>query len=344
MTEGSQMCLAGPALVKAALGQIVDPEELGGAAMHAAISGTVDFHAADDTSCLTHLRSLIDHLPPHQPLTRSKDTEIIEPDADRLYDLVSANGTSEYDMRDVLQCIVDVDSFDEYKADYGQSLVTGFARIGGRSIGIVANQKTRNQSASGELQIGGVLYADAAEKAARFVMVCNQTQIPIIFFQDVMGFMVGKLAEQGGIIRAGAKLVSAMSNTVVPKVTVVVGGSFGAGNYALCGKAYDPALILAWSCARYAVMGGSQAADTLLSLKIRDAERSGKTLSPEETDALRDSVRSSYEEQTDIRYGAARGWVDAVIAPDETRTWLLAALSFLPRETSSDFRTGVFQV
>ncbi len=344
MTEGSQMCLAGPALVKAALGQIVDPEELGGASMHAAISGTVDFHADSDGSCLAHLRSLIDHLPPHKPLAQANDSEGSEQDAAPLYDLVSAEGTSEYDMRDVLRCIVDVGSLDEYKAAYGQSLVTAFAKIGGRSVGIVANQKTRHQSATGELQIGGVLYADAADKAARFVMACNQTTIPIIFFQDVMGFMVGKQAEQGGIIRAGAKLVNAMSNSVVPKLTVVVGGSFGAGNYALCGKAYDPTLILAWTCARYAVMGGSQAADTLLSLKLRDAERSGKTLSPEETDALRDSVRSSYEEQTDIRYGAARGWVDAVIAPHDTRMWLQSALSFLPDRTSSDFRTGVFQV
>jgi len=344
MTEGSQMCLAGPALVKAALGQIVDPEELGGASMHASISGTVDFHADGDASCLAHLRSLIDHLPAHTALAETDDADNVAPDPAPLYDLVSADGSAEYDMKEVLRCVVDVDSMDEYKADYGQSLITAFARIGGRSVGIVANQKTRNQSANGELQIGGVLYADAADKAARFVMDCNQTKIPIVFFQDVMGFMVGKQAEQGGIIRAGAKLVNAMSNSVVPKLTVVVGGSFGAGNYALCGKAYDPSLILAWTCARYAVMGGSQAADTLLSLKVRDAERSGRSLSPDEIETLRTTVRNSYEEQTDIRYGAARGWVDAVIAPHDTRMWLKSALSFLPNETLGDFRTGVFQV
>lgn len=346
MTEGSQMCLAGPALVKAALGQIVDPEELGGASMHAAISGTVDFHEPDDPTCLQRLRSLIDHLPDHTPLATLDGQGVDEPD-DRsapLYELVAADGSAEYEMRDVLNCIVDEASLEEYKGDYGKSLITAFARIGGRSVGIVANQKTRNQSAAGELQIGGVLYADAAEKAARFVMVCNQTKIPLIFFQDVMGFMVGKHAEQGGIIRSGAKLVNAMSNSIVPKITVVVGGSFGAGNYALCGKAYDPALILAWPCARYAVMGGAQAADTLLSLKLRDAQRSGQELSDDEIAELRESVRGRYEQQTDIRYGAARGWVDAIIAPHQTRHWLQAALSFLPAEFSEDFRTGVFQV
>ena len=349
MTEGSQMCLAGPALVKAALGQIVDPEELGGASMHSAISGTVDFHEPDDPTCLAHLRQLVDHLPPHEPHATLDDVTTegrsdAVPDSDPLYDIVSHDGTTEYDMRDVLDCIVDSETWDEYKKDYGKSLLTAFARIGGRSVGIVANQKNRNHSAGGELQIGGVLYADAADKAARFVMVCNQTKVPIIFFQDVMGFMVGKQAEQAGIIRAGAKLVSAMSNSIVPKLTVVVGGSFGAGNYALCGKAYDPAMILAWPCARYAVMGGTQAADTLLSLKIRDAARSGNELSDDEIAELRDSVRSRYEQQTDIRYGAARGWVDAIIAPHETRTWLQAALSFLPATFSEDFRTGVFQV
>ncbi len=342
MTEGSQMCLAGPALVRAALGQIVDPEELGGASMHASISGTVDFHEPDDTSCLKRLRSLFAHLPQHTPLAATSVDH--GPAAEPLYDLVSADGTAEYDMRDVLRCIVDPESLDEYKRDYGQTLITAFARIGGRSVGIVASQKTRRQAADGELQIGGVLYADAASKAARFVMDCNQMRIPLIFFQDVMGFMVGKQSEQHGIIRAGAKLVNAMSNSVVPKLTVIIGGSFGAGNYALCGKAYDPTLILAWPCARYAVMGGAQAADTLLSLKLREARRSGQELSDQDRAALKDTIRTRYEEQTDIRYGAARGWVDAIIPPHETRSWLQTALSFLPREIPQPFRTGVFQV
>lgn len=346
MTEGSQMCLAGPALVKAALGQTVDPEALGGASMHSAISGTVDFHEPDDPTCLAHLRQLVGNLPRYEPHVALDDVNATDavPDSDPIYDIVSPDGTTEYDMHDVLNCIIDAESWNEYKQDYGKSLLTAFARIGGRSVGIVANQKNRNHSAAGELQIGGVLYADAADKAARFVMVCNQTKIPIIFFQDVMGFMVGKQAEQSGIIRSGAKLVSAMSNSIVPKLTVVIGGSFGAGNYALCGKAYDPTMILAWPCARYAVMGGTQAADTLMSLKIRDAARSGNQLSDDAIDELRDSVRSRYEQQTDIRYGAARGWIDAIIAPHKTREWLKAAMSFLPTTFSEDFRTGVFQV
>jgi acetyl-CoA carboxylase carboxyltransferase component len=223
-------------------------------------------------------------------------------------------------------------------------VVTAFARIGGRAVGIIANQKSHTQSAAGELQIGGVIYADAADKAARFVMNCNQTGLPLVFLQDVQGFIVGKRAEQSGIIRAGAKLVNVVSNSVVPKLTVILGGSFGAGNYALCGKAYDPALILAWPSARYAVMGASQAAETLLSLRLREANRAGKKLSPEEIEELRESIRSRYVEQTDIRYAAARGWVDAVIAPHETRTWLAAALSLLPTKGFETFRTGVLQV
>ncbi len=345
MTEGSQLCLAGPALVKAAIGQVSDPEELGGVAMHSAVSGTVDFREPDDTACLTRLRSLIALLPP-QVSSQSNSEHAGQPavDSQRLYDLVSADGHLEYDVRDVLACIVDADSQQEYKAEYGQSLVTAFARIGGRPVGIVANQKQRTRTGVGEVQIGGVLYPDAADKAARFVMDCNQTGVPLIFFQDVQGFMVGTRAEQSGIIRAGAKLVNVVSNSVVPKLTVILGGSFGAGHYALCGKAYDPALILAWPSARYAVMGADQAAETLLSLRVREAERAGQPLSPTEVAELRESVRSRYVAQTDIRYGAARGWVDAIIAPHETRQWLAAALEWLPTGVHGGFRTGVLQV
>jgi acetyl-CoA carboxylase carboxyltransferase component len=344
MTEGSQLYLAGPALVKAAIGQEVDPEELGGAAMHAAVSGTVDYREPDDHACLARLRRLVGLLPP-----REYHAEWLNPpppahDPQRLYELVSGDGRSEYDMRDVLECLVDAGSLDEYKREYGQSVVTALARIGGRPVGLVANQKQRTQSAAGELQIGGVLYPDAADKAARFVMECNQTGAALVFLQDVQGFMVGKRAEQAGIIRAGAKLVNVVSNSVVPKLTVIVGGSFGAGNYALCGKAYDPALILAWPCARYAVMGAGQAAETLLALRLRDAERAGRSLSPEEVASLRESIRSRYLEQTDIRYGAARGWVDAIIPPHETRAWLAAALALLPTAPRGEFRTGVLQV
>jgi 3-methylcrotonyl-CoA carboxylase beta subunit len=347
MTEGSQMCLAGPALVKAAIGQIVDPEDLGGATMHSAISGTADFHEKDDHACLSRLRSLIGLLPARESCNGKRDSSDVKPpsvDPERQYELVPTDGHGEYDVRDVLAAIVDADSQQEYKAEYGQTVVTTFARIGGRPVGVVANQKRHSQSAAGERQIGGVLYPDAADKAARFVMDCNQTGLPLVFFQDVQGFMVGRQAEQSGIIRAGAKLVNVVSNSVVPKLTVIIGGSFGAGNYALCGKAYDPALILAWPCAQYAVMGASQAAETLLAIKMRDAERSGKPLSQEEIAAQRDSIRSRYEEQTNIRYAAARGWVDAIIAPHETRQWLELALQILPAVNDRQFRTGVLQV
>jgi 3-methylcrotonyl-CoA carboxylase beta subunit len=345
MTDGSQLCLAGPALVKAAIGQDVDPEELGGAAMHASISGTVDFHEPDEPSCLRRLRSLVALLPAVATNGSAIERqEVNAPSSDRLYDLIPTNGRGEYDIREVLTCIVDDNSIQEYKAEFGQTLVTAFARVGGHAVGFVANQKQRCRTAGGELQIGGVIYPDAADKAARFVMDCNQARIPIVFLQDVQGFMVGKQAEQAGIIRAGAKLVNVVSNSIVPKLTVIIGGSFGAGNYALCGKAYDPALILAWPSAKYAVMGADQAAETLLALQVRDAERKGNILAENEIEELRQSIRIRYEEQTDIRYGAARGWVDAIIRPHETRDWLQTALDLLPATVEGNFRTGVLQV
>jgi 3-methylcrotonyl-CoA carboxylase beta subunit len=342
ITEGSQMCLAGPALVKAAIGQTDDPEELGGARMHAAISGTADFREPDDHACLQRLRSLIDLLP--KPAAPGGDPPRTQRRPDDLYQLVGADGHTVYDARDLLACIVDADSLQEYRAEYGQTVVAAYCRIGGRPVGVVADQRGPCRAASGEIQIGGVLYGDSAEKAARFVLDCNQTSLPIVFFQDVQGFMVGKRSEQSGIIRSGAKLVNAVSNSVVPKLTVIVGGSFGAGSYALCGKAYDPWLIVAWPGARYAVMGADQAADTLMQLQLRDAQKTGKSISDEEKKRLREEIRGRYEEQTDIRYGAARGWVDAIIAPHETRQWLIAALAMIPEKaTWGPFRTGVFQ-
>ena len=267
------MAVANDATVKAAIGQSADPEELGGAHMHAAISGTADYRAADNPACLQRLRSLVELLPtpasgyPAGPVA----AERCEPQRNRedLYQIVPADGRGEYDVRDLLACVVDAGTMQEYKEEFGRTVLTAFARIGGRPVGIVANQRRRCRTDSGEIQIGGVLYGDSAEKAARFVMECNQTALPIVFFQDVQGFMVGKQAEQSGIIRRGAKLVNVVSNSVVPKLTVIVGGSFGAGSYALCGKAYDPWLIVAWPTARYAVMGAEQAADTLLQLRLR---------------------------------------------------------------------------
>ena len=333
MTEGSQLCLAGPALVKAAIGQTVDPEELGGASMHSRISGTVDFHEPDDAACLARLRSLIGLLPDRS--TRKAGTDPRR-SAEDLYSLVPADGRGEFDVRELLDCIVDAGSLQEFQTEFGKTVVTGYARINGMPAGIVANQRCRSKSAQGEVQIGGVLYGDAAEKAARFVKDCNQTRVPIVFIQDVQGFMVGKQAEQSGIIRSGAQLVHAMSVATVPKFTVIVGSSFGAGNYAMCGRAYDPTLMLAWPNARFAVMGGDQAADTMLSLRIRDAEKTGVKLSAEAINEMRDSLRGRYAEQTDIRYGAARGWVDAIIAPHETRKWLAAALSLVPIKSETN--------
>ena len=350
MTEGSGLYLAGPSLVEAAIGQIIDAEELGGAHMHAEISGTVDFCEKDDPSCLKRLRSLIALLPESEQAQNSKSSAKNKPTApaknpEALYDLISFDGQKTYDARDLLASIIDADSLDEYKAGYGKTLVTTYARIGGHAVGIVANQRHQVRTKKHGIQMGGVIYADSADKAARFVMDCNQTGLPIIFFQDVTGFMVGRDAEQSGIIRSGAKLVSAVSNSVVPKITVVVGGSFGAGNYALCGKAYDPRFILAWPNARYAVMGAAQASDTVFAVLARARARDDKKTPPEELEQLRATVKKTYEEQTDIRYGAARGWVDAIVQPHETREVLMRLLSYVSRPMpKARFHTGVIQV
>ena len=348
MTKGSGLYLAGPSLVKAAIGQIVDAEELGGAQMHAEISGTVDFYEKDDASCLNRLRSLIALLPEAEKTKAAKiDKKMPKPakNPDALYELVSLDGQKNYDTRDLLASIIDANSIDEYKADYGKTLVTAYARINGHAVGIVANQRLQVRTKKEGIQMGGVIYPDSADKAARFVMDCNQTGLPIVFFQDVTGFMVGRDAEQSGIIRSGAKLVNAVSNSVVPKITVVVGGSFGAGNYAMCGKAYDPRFIVAWPSARYAVMGAAQASDTVFSILARARERGDKKSTHEDLEELRAKVKQNYEEQTDIRYGAARGWVDAIIQPRETRDVLIQLLQYVSRPMpKARFHTGVIQV
>jgi acetyl-CoA carboxylase carboxyltransferase component len=348
MTEGSGLYLAGPSLVKAAIGQIVDTEELGGAHMHAEISGTVDFYVKDDVECLQRNRSLVAHLPEAEvtkedPAATKAKAPANQPDA--LYDLIDLEGRKQYDGRDLLASIIDADSLDEYKADYGKTLVTAYARIGGHSVGIVANQRHQVRTKKAGIQMGGVIYSDSADKAARFIMDCNQTGLPIVFFQDVTGFMVGRDAEQSGIIRSGAKLVNAVSNSVVPKITIVVGGSFGAGNYALCGKAYDPRFILAWPNARYAVMGAAQASDTVFSVLKRSRERGDRKATPEELEQLRAKVKETYQEQTDIRYGAARGWIDAIIQPRDTRDVLIRLLGYVrrPAPEGARFHTGVIQ-
>jgi len=348
MTKGSGLYLAGPSLVKAAIGQVVDAEELGGAQMHAEISGTVDFFEKDDPSCLKRLRSLVGLLPEaKESKTPRPSKEAFKPakDPDTVYDLISFDGQKQYDVRDLLATVVDEGSVDEYKADYGKTIVTAYARVNGRPVGIVANQRLQVRTKKEGIQMGGVIYSDSADKAARFIMDCNQTHLPIIFFQDVTGFMVGRDAEQSGIIRSGAKLVNAVSNSIVPKITVVVGGSFGAGNYAMCGKAYDPRFIVAWPTARYAVMGAAQASDTVFSILARARDRGDKKTTQEELEELRIKVKQNYEEQTDIRYGAGRGWVDAIIQPHETRDVLIRLLQYVTRPTpEANFHTGVIQV
>lgn len=343
MTEGSGLYLAGPQLVKAAIGQEIDQESLGGATMHAELSGTVDFREKNDEACLKRLKSLIGLLPAETGIQNPESRAQTESEfpATKMLDIVSLDGRREYDVRDLLRCLVDAGSMDEYKADYGKSIVTTFVRLGGRPVGIVANQRMRVQSKAIGLQMPGVIYADSADKAARFIMDCNQTRLPLLFLQDVSGFMVGRDAEQSGIIRSGAKMVNALSNSTVPKITVVTGGSYGAGNYAMCGKAFDPRFIFAWPNAKYAVMGAAQASDVVYNILARAAKDRPK----EELDRLRQQVKENYVEQADIRYAAARGWVDAVIQPHETRPMLLRAFALATRPAAkASFHTGVLQV
>jgi len=341
MTEGSGLFLAGPALVQAAIGQKTDAETLGGADMHAEISGTVDFKEKDDAACITRLRSLVGKIgsTPREAFSRvAYDAKKDAPKfaAEDLYGLLDPTpaATNSYDIHDVIARIVDRSEFDEYKAEFGRTLVCGYARIGGRAVGIVANQKLHQQQivAMGpqagmkRTEFGGVIYTESAQKAARFIMDCNQQLVPLVFLHDVNGFMVGKDAEWSGIIRAGAKMVSAVSTSVVPKITVILGGSFGAGHYAMCGKAYDPRFVFAWPTARYAVMSGASAANTLVEVRVKQLERSGKTLSAEEKQSIYDEIKATYDAQADPRYGAARLWIDAIIDPAKTREVLLEAL------------------
>jgi len=350
MTEGSGLFLAGPALVQAAIGQKISAEELGGAKMHAEVSGTVDFREPNDDACLAQVRALVDKMGQRAgaPFSRTAADPPAYP-AEDIYGVFSSDPARQYDMREIIARLVDRSEFEEYRAEYGRTLLCGYARIGGWAVGIVANQKKHIQvtaHGTGEKRIhfGGVIYTESAEKAARFILDCNQNLVPLVFLHDVNGFMVGKEAEWSGIIRAGAKMVNAVSNSVVPKIAVICGGSFGAGHYAMCGKAYDPRFIFAWPTARYAVMSGDSAAGTLVEIKIKQLERAGKKLSEEERQALYESVRSTYEHQTDPRYAAARLWVDAIIDPAQTREaliWALEAAALNPEVP--ELRTGVFQ-
>jgi 3-methylcrotonyl-CoA carboxylase beta subunit len=357
MTEGSGLFLAGPALVQAAIGQKYTAEELGGATMHSEISGTVDFKEPNDHLCLARLRSLVSRLGhgPSAPFDRAPfDPQLDAPrfPPQELYalldpDPVKGAGHS-YDIHEVIARLVDRSQFDEYKQDYGKTVVCGYGRIGGFAVGIVANQKTHqthtSQTGEKRVEFGGVIYAESAQKAARFIMDCNQNLIPLIFLHDVNGFMVGRDAEWSGIIRAGAQMVSAVANSTVPKITVILGGSFGAGHYAMCGKAYDPRFLFAWPTARYAVMSGASAASTLVEIKIRQLERGGKQLSDPEKSQVFASIKASYDEQTDGRYAAARLWVDAIIDPAKTREVLFTALQATALNPEVEkFNPGVIQ-
>jgi acetyl-CoA carboxylase carboxyltransferase component len=343
MTEGSGLFLAGPSLVQAAIGQKTDPEELGGAAMHAAISGTVDFKEPNDHLCLARLRSLVAKIGERtgtaEVFRRRKFDAVRDAPkfaAEDVYGLLNPvpGASNVYDMREVIARIVDRSEFDEYKQEFGRTVLCGYAWIGGGAVGIVANQKTnQNQTVAmgpsagmTQMEVGGVIYTESAQKAARFIMDCNQNLVPLVFLHDVNGFMVGKEAEWSGIIRAGAKMVSAVSTSVVPKITVIIGGSFGAGHYAMCGKAYDPRFLFAWPTARYAVMSGASAATTLADMRARQMERGGKALSDAQKKALYDEIKATYDAQADPRYGAARLWIDAIIDPARTREMLIAAL------------------
>jgi len=345
MTEGSGLFLGGPALVKAAIGQVISAEELGGAKMHAEISGTIDFKEPDDPSTLKHIRKLVLQMgsPKPSPIRKIESSDPQYPISD-LYRIMPFNPTQEYDIREIIARIVDKSEFIEYKKEYGQTLVCGYAHVGGYPVGIVANQKKHILRKGKPPEFGGVIYTESAEKAARFIMDCNQNTIPLLFIHDVNGFMVGRDAEQSGIIKAGAKMVNVVSNSVVPKISLIIGGSYGAGNYAMCGKAYDPNFIFSWPSSKYAVMGGAQAANTLLDLKVRQLERSGKKLSDEEKKKLLDNITETYLSQTDPRYAAARLWVDELILPEETRKRLIVALeavSHIPE--FEQFNPGVIQ-
>ena len=337
--------LAGPFLVRAAIGESVEAETLGGAVTHSEISGVTDYRVPDDETCIQTIRELVSHLG-ERPTAGFQRMEPLPPQdgAERIYELVSGDGSRPYDAREMLQCIIDRDSWTEYKEGYGRTLVTGYGRVDGWSVGIVANQRQVVRTRSGEMQVGGVIYSDAADKAARFIMNCNQKRVPLVFFQDVTGFMVGTRAEHGGIIKDGAKMVNAVANSVVPKFTIVVGNSFGAGNYAMCGRAYDPRLMCAWPSARIAVMGGSQAAKTLLQIELRKLEKKGERLSEDDRQALLSRMESRYERQTAPYYAAARLWIDAIIDPAETRNWISLGLSMANQNpTMPAFNPGVIQ-
>ncbi|MCL6524771.1 MAG: acyl-CoA carboxylase subunit beta [Thermoflavifilum sp.] len=347
MVEGNgSMFLAGPYLVKAAIGEDADAEALGGAEMHNSISGTADARFPSDEACLDHIRTSISLLASPQNAGLARITPIPpRKSPDDIYGILPDDPTRPYDMQEIIDRLVDDSVFTPYKPEYGKTLICGYAHIEGWAVGIVANQRIPVRTRLGEIQMGGVIYPDSADKAARFVMLCNQKKLPIVFLQDVTGFMVGTRSEQAGIIKNGAKLVNAVANSVVPKITVIVGNSFGAGNYAMCGRAYDPRFIFAWPSARIAVMGGQQAAETLLQIEISRRKKKGETLSEDEEKKLLDEISQKYAAQMAPHYAAARLWVDEIIDPLDTRLYIREALHAANQAPiTHNFCTGVLQV
>jgi len=346
MTEGSGLYLAGPALVKAAIGQEISHDELGGAHVHAALSGTIDYREPNDDACIERLRRLVALLPADPP---SAVSDLAEPPArpgESLLDSAYSDPRATYDVHNLLAAILDGGRLDEYKAEFGKTLVCGFGRLEGMALGVVASQRLRfRPEGNGPIQFGGVIYGDSADKAARFVLQCNQSGLPILFIQDVVGFDVGRDAERSGIIRRGAKLVSAVSNGVTPRITLITGNSFGAGHYALCGRAFDPRFLVAWPTARYAVMGATQAARTMLDVNVAALKREGQPIDATTLDTMTRDLTRKYENETDIRYGAARLWIDAIIDPRQTRQVLAGLFDVAVRcRSTTPITTGVFQV
>jgi acetyl-CoA carboxylase carboxyltransferase component len=347
MVEGNgSIFLAGAYLVKAAIGEDIDNETLGGAMTHTEISGIADYKFATEQDCLDHIKKIMNKTgaAPTAGFDRIAAKDPLKP-VDTIYGVIPEGNLKPYDMLEIIERLVDNSEFDQFKKDYGKTILCGYARIDGWAVGIVANQRLVCKSKKGEMQIGGVIYNDSADKAARFIMNCNQKKIPLVFLQDVTGFMVGSRSEHSGIIKDGAKMVNAVANSVVPKITIVIGNSYGAGNYAMCGKAYDPRFIYAWPSAKIAVMGGDQAAKTLAQIQVATMKAKGKEVTAEEEKKLLDTIKDRYYKQTTPYYAAARLWVDGIIDPAETRKIIAEGITAANHNPELEsFKTGVFQV
>ncbi|MBS1597971.1 MAG: acyl-CoA carboxylase subunit beta [Bacteroidetes bacterium] len=348
MVEGNgSIFLAGPYLVKAAIGENIDAETLGGAETHNSISGIADYKCKTEHECLDHVKKIISKLGHSKQNAGFDHVDAVKPkkNPDEIYGILPTDGTKSYDMLEIIDRIVDAPGIEQFKEEYGRTIVCGYARIEGWAVGIVANQRTIVKSKKGEMQMGGVIYNDSADKAARFIMNCNQKKIPLVFLQDVTGFMVGSRSEHSGIIKDGAKMVNAVANSVVPKITIVIGNSYGAGNYAMCGKAYDPRFIFAWPTAKIAVMGGDQAAKTLLQIQVSSLKAQGKNIDPEDEKKLLDEIKGRYDKQTSPYYAASRLWVDEIIDPADTRRIIGESIKAANHNPDmAEFKTGVIQV